>query len=337
MTAFADAIKRASAEAPQASGSVPVSPNRLLVADGDGLAYYCAGNDDTTPGEARANLLSKLDSARRLVGASDVRILTTLSGSHKGHRYAIARVKPYQGQRTNSRRPKNWQYLRDLLTSERVGGYEVQGTATAEADDLFGWYAYNFPDDTVIYTQDKDMRMLPGLHLDWVTHRTHKVDYHLDKFCDLYRAPRVRVTNSVFNEKQYGPRWFWLQMLHGDQADNIPGLPKVNIGGKLKPVGEVTANKLLSESTDELDREVVAKAYESYYGERWLTELIEQACLLWMRRDPDKWDDCLDPGGPLESYNDGSEFFAKSYFEIEHRVRTADAYNSNPPQDDTGS
>ncbi len=94
---------------------------------------------------------------------------------------------------------------------------------------MFGWYAYNQPDNVVIYTQDKDMRMLPGRHLDWVSHRLHTVSYS----CAM-DGP-VEVLDSVFSEKQYGPKWFWLQMLHGDTADNIPGLPRYVVDGKAKP------------------------------------------------------------------------------------------------------
>ena len=336
MSALADLIARASSESPQGGlGLVPVSPNRILLVDGDGLAYYCAGNDDTSPGEARQNLISKVQSAQRMVGAASVRILVTSSGSHKGHRYAIARVKPYQGQRANSRRPANWSYLRELLSHSHLGSFEIEHTAVAEADDLFGWYAYNFPNDAVIYTQDKDMRMLPGMHLDWVSHRTHKVGHELAAHIEKYKYIRVAAVDRTFNEKQYGPKWFWLQMLHGDTADNIPGLPKYVVDGKAKPVGEVTANKLLTD--EHLPHLRVAELYRSYYADRWLVEMMEQACLLWMRREPAKWDDCLDPGGPLYSFNDGGPEFAKAYAEIEQRVRTADLYNAGATQDDAGS
>jgi DNA polymerase-1 len=319
-----------------ASGSVPILPSRILLVDADGLAYYCAGNDDTTPGEARVNLLNKVAAAQRITGAGEVRLLTTASGSHKGHRYAIARVKPYQGQRTNNRRPANWRYLRDLLEAGTIGP-PVELTTTAEADDLFAYYAYNFPDDCVIYTQDKDMRMLPGLHLDWVSHRTHRVEYSLNWCRQETRAHNVIPYNSVFNDKQYGPRWFWMQMLHGDNADNIPGLPlarckygggPITPDGKLNKVGEAAAPKILDAHSDLTLAGAVELAYRSYYGERWLVEIIEQACLLWLRRVPDKWDDCLDPGGPLALWNDGSEEFAKAYQEIERRVRDADNINA---------
>lgn len=323
---FASAIAAAASASPMSAGVVPVVPGRTLLVDGDGLAYYCAGKDDSDAGEARQTLLNKIKSAVRISGAEQVRVLVTASGSDKGGRYAIARVKPYQGQRTNSRRPANWRALRDYMQGQTFP-YHCEATLTAEADDLFGWWAYNWPDDVVIYTQDKDMRMLPGLHLDWVSHRMHKVEYTLGYCRERERMYNVLPTDSEFNEKQYGPKWFWLQMLHGDTADNIPGLPKyIDDKGKAKPVGEVTATKLLSESADLPG--TVAGLYRGYYGERWLVELMEQACLLWMRRVPGDWDDCMNPGGPLAQWNDGEHEFAKAYFEIESRVKQAREINA---------
>lgn len=289
-------------------GAVPVTPNRMLLVDGDGLAYYCAGNDDTDIGTARFNLAAKIRSAATLIGADRVLVLLTTSGSHKGHRYAIARVKPYQGQRTNSKRPKNWQGLRDYMEGDEFP-FDVDSTIVAEADDLFGWYSYLYPDDVVILTQDKDMRMIPGLHLDWVTNRQHIVKPNED---------------SVFNDKQYGIKWFWLQMLHGDTADNIPGLPKYVVDGKAKPVGEVTAGKILA-GKDNLGY-AVATVYQSYYGERWLVEMLEQACLLWMRRNPENWCDCAQEHGPMYQFTN-DYLWPSSYAEIEQRVREADAIN----------
>ena len=205
-------------------------------------------------------------------------------------------------------------------------GFDTVATSVAEADDLFSYYAYNWPDDSVIYTQDKDMRMLPGIHLDWVSHTVHTVGHELSVCRDDYRMLNVRVHDSVSSGKQYGPKWFWLQMLHGDQADNIPGLPKVVIDGKAKLVGPATAEKLLV--GDAPVYSIVAAHYESFYGKRWLVEMMEQAVLLWMRRVPEKWDDCMDSGGPLYPFNDGSPEFAEAYAEIENRVQQADIFNA---------
>lgn len=324
---FAAAALAAASASPMASGSVPILPNRVLLVDGDGLAYYCAGNDDTDAGEARAKLVDKIKSAVRIVGAGQIKILLTGSGSHKGHRYAIARVKPYQAQRGDSRRPKNWQVLRDYMLSDGFP-FDIEVTYSAEADDLFGWWAYNYPDDVVIYTQDKDMRMLPGKHLDWVSHRVHTVEYTLSTQRERDRMYNVVPTDSEFNDKQYGHKWFWLQMLHGDTADHIPGLPRyLTLDGKIKPVGEITAGRLLCAAPVDDIAQRVADLYWSYYGERYLVEMLEQACLLWMRRVPTAWDDCCQPGGPMAIFTDRPEFLA-AYAEIQQRVDNADNINA---------
>lgn len=315
---------------PQGVGPVPLSPDTLLLIDGDGLAYYCAGGDDTPPDGARQRLYEKIASAQRATGALSVKILLTASGSMKGDRYAISRVKPYQGHRAGSKRPKNWGLLRDVLERRSVletsslpgpARFKVESTATAEADDLFAKYAYAAPDNVVIYTQDKDMRMLPGWHLIWDTHALFKVNPG---------------ESPVHDGKQYGVRWFWLQMLQGDTADNIPGLPYYrDVFDKLKRVGPVTAEAILD--SDLPYDEAVRRAYASYYGERALEEMLEQACLLWLRKDPDYWFDCLDKGGPLFNLISGQDPISAdaAYHEIEKRVEDARQYNT--PQDDTGS
>lgn len=319
MNRFANAIAKAAASSPMGGHTVPVA-RRVLYADGDGLAYYCAGNDETDAGAARAMVTAKLNAAARACGAERTVVLLTDSGSIKGHRYAIARRKPYQGQRANSRRPKNWAHLRDWFYTDRFP-FSTTTTRLAEADDLFGHHAYLDPENTVIYTQDKDMRMLPGIHLDWVDHRTHVV-----------RQATDYAENSVFKENQYGIKWFWLQMLHGDTADHIPGLPKYRpdpkVEGKTKPVGEVTASQLLmlSETNEELCHATYT-AYRSYYYDSALVELMEQACLLWMRRVPELWDDCMQPYGPLAPLLSHPDF-AEAHDEIRQRVKEADDINA---------
>lgn len=297
---FAAAIAAAAESQPQARPDKVAG--RTLLVDGDGLAYYCAGNDETTSGQARRNLELKIESARVAAGADDVSILVTSSASHKGHRYAISRVKQYQGKRSHSRRPKNWQFMRELI--ERDPRSTV--TDTLEADDLFHINSVRLGDENVaILTQDKDLRMVPGWHLNWDSHSLVRV--HPETW-------EIEVDGKVF-----GRKWFWLQMLHGDSTDNVPGLPKATFDGKQKLCGEVTAQTILSGCRSEFEARVaVYSQYEAYYGAGWEVTLLEQACLLWMRRS-DRLLDCTLPGGPL--HTPGREFSAGlAQAEIRSRV-----------------
>ena len=65
-TPFAAAIAAAAVGAPMSNGDTPAPEGRVLLVDGDGLCYYCAGNDDTSPGEARNRVLEKIAAAGAL-------------------------------------------------------------------------------------------------------------------------------------------------------------------------------------------------------------------------------------------------------------------------------
>ena len=274
MDAFANAIAAAAKASPMFSGQNAAVPGRVLLSDGDGLAYYCAGTDDTDPGRARRKVLDKLENAKRASASSSSRILLTGPGSHKGHRFTIARVKPYQGQRDGGRRPKNWAYLRGLLEGSPSPEHPAEITGVAEADDLFGKYSKLLgPENAVIHTQDKDMRMVPGWHLDWETMAL----VYVPADCWALEA----------NEKLYGRKWFWMQMLQGDPADYVPGLPKyITPKGTAALCGPATAAKLLADCSNEQEaRATVFGLYRGLYADEWQVNVLEQAILLWMRND----------------------------------------------------
>ena len=305
MSKFAAAILAAAASSPIIDARAPVVKGRVLLIDGDAIAYNCAGNDECDPGQARINALNKIERAMQRGGCESVKVLVTGRGSHKGHRYAVARVKPYQGQREGSRRPKNWEYLRGWVEAHE----HADLSTNAEADDLFrkygvvrGW------ENVVIHTQDKDMRMCPGRHLTWST-------------LELVTVPEGTY-DLVAGGLQYGLKWFWLQMLMGDAADNIPGLPKyVNDKGNLAQCGEKTAEKLLAlASSNEEAKSLVRHHYKAYYGDEWDIQFLEQAVLLWMRRKPGNVFDVLDDGGAI------GEPMPRAQDELMKRVAEAQAF-----------
>lgn len=270
--------------AAKAQGALPsavpaaLDPNRELHIDGDYAAYYYSGKDDTAPGAAKANMLDAFRNVRQLGGAGGRAVVhLSAGGGDKGKRYKIATVKNYQGQRDSGRKPKNWEYLRDFLENS-LPHPEFKGVlwSDREADDgvaAAAAYAHTVGRTPVIYSRDKDFRMIPGLHIVWTT--LDAVRLHPGEW------ERIGPDGEV-----YGLKWFYLQMLQGDTADNIPGLERIRVGGKDKTIGAVGADKLLAGTANIMSGyNRVAEAYEGYYGEAWTDRFVEQAALLWMRTD----------------------------------------------------
>ena len=261
------AIQAAAQAAPMPRDEEPV-PGRVLHVDGDYCAYYCAGSDDTDAGTARRNLIDRLTRAKRAAGATKVIVHLSDGACTKGERYLIATAKPYQGQRNVSRKPDNWAHLREYMEGYEGAVFERKLWLNREADDGMAYVcnaaAEKFGVMHAVHTADKDMRMFAGLHIVWKTFQ------------------QVLVPLGAFEVKggddcTYGHKWFWLQMLQGDNADNIPGIPRV---------GEETAEKALRGVTSNLDAmRVVVGMYESKFGDTWADAFVEQAALLWMRTD----------------------------------------------------
>lgn len=266
--AFAAHIAKAAAANPMPMTNVPAPEEGLVVhVDGDYCAYYCAGNDDTHPGQARRNFLERLESIKHVSGATKVIVHLTDRASRKGERYLVATVKPYQGQRNSGRKPRNWEVLREYMETYDGDKFTVKNWLTREADDGIAYVAHNAAlagKLAVIATADKDMRMLPGRHVVWDTLQT--VDVPFNAFEVI--GPKGKL---------YGHKWFWSQMIQGDSADNIPGIP-----GR----GEAYVPQVLGMAKDNTDAfNFVHAAYLAKYGDEALDRLVEQACLLWLRTD----------------------------------------------------
>lgn len=265
--AMANAVAGA---APMESPVLCAVPGRSLHIDGDFLAYNCAGGEDTPVDVARRILTNKVQRQLDSTGAERCVLHMTSPGSSKGDRYLIATSAPYQAQRVGSKRPKNWQYLRDYIGAYAGGLFTTKDWLDREADDGFG-IASKWVPGCVLATKDKDMRMLPGIHLDWDSN-------------EMTTVPEGCYEHEAFG-KVFGHKWFLLQLLQGDKADHIPGLlthPKAPRG----LVGEKTAEKFLLGTAnlgEGLDS--VLRCYQEGMPNDWARHFAEQASLLWMRRD----------------------------------------------------
>lgn len=277
-----DRIKAASQAAPAVVDERPADPGSDLHVDGDYAAYYFSGNDDTTIASAKRNLIDHVLTAKDIGGVGGRVVIHLSSGlGDKGKRFKIATIKPYQGQRDSSRRPKNWEAMRAWLEADEVlpgTDFRVKTWADREADDgaaVASRYAWGQGKTPVILTRDKDWRMFPGLHVVWTT---------FDRV--LVRPEHFRVIGP--DGELYGPAFFWHQMLMGDAADNIPGLERqpAREPGKFKTCGESCAVDWLGGVRSNREAFVtVAGLYRAYYGASWPDRFVEQAALLWMRLD----------------------------------------------------
>lgn len=276
-------IEAAAQVSPQMPTVLPPVRGRTLLIDGDYLAYWATGGNTDDPGRAIRVARDKIEQLQAKARAEYVEIHLTGSGSTKGDRYLIARLKPYQGGRKGER-PKYWQLVRQMLESRE----DATVWMDREADDGLAMRAANFmvtrnSGEQLIFiaSPDKDLRMVPGTHIDWSTGDTVQV------LCHSYRV--------VHADKVYGYCWFLTQLLRGDPVDNIPGLPHtIDEKGKKKLVGDVGAAALLAGTENpEQGWTVVLREYMKTYPDTWADELCEQAALLWLRRgtaaDPADW------------------------------------------------
>jgi DNA polymerase-1 len=225
----------------------------MLLIDGDIIAYRAAAAAETRIdwGEGEPEYYSEENAVADIIDA-DMRDLcreqfepfVCLSGTNN-FREEVAPY--YKGNRVGKRTPihRRWaeQYLRD--------NYPYAQEDRLEGDDLLGMYQTSGDYDSVIWTIDKDLRMIPGRHLD---DKTRKI---------------IGVTEDE------GWKWFCTQVITGDPVDNYKGCPGV---------GKKGAEKALDCAVEDM-WEAVLKSYEAKGYDEALA--IENAQLAWMLRVDD--------------------------------------------------
>lgn len=202
----------------------PVVPGRIAQIDGDALAYMVAATcEGTSFEECKITFDQALVNRMGMCAADKARV--HLTGGNKGNRFDIAVLKEYQGNRAGKVKPKWLAQLRQWMQGRYVGGDILcVMNENQEADDGMAQANYaaiqaGTPHLSIIHADDKDLTMCSGFHCNWRT----------GEITEVYGYGSIRLDDSGSTKKinGFGTSFFWAQMLTGDTADNIPGLPAI--------------------------------------------------------------------------------------------------------------
>lgn len=191
-----------------------------------------------------------------------------LSGG-TNYRNEIAVTHPYKGQR-HSPKPYHWRTVGEILCAD-YGAYTVHG---AEADDALSVFGRMDPDNTIIASRDKDLRIVPCYHYSWrcgetqpeiPVHRVEELGWVASK---PYKSGGYKLVGE-------GLKFFYGQVLAGDAIDNYKGCPKVGPQGAAAALADCSSELELYEATYRLYCEKVGPS-------RALGLLKENARLAWL-------------------------------------------------------
>lgn len=281
-------------------------PGRVLHIDGDFLAYQVSASKKMkSVATMMYNFDVMVETFRLLAGAQSTVSHLTASHSCKGGRYAQAIQTGYQQARAGKPKPEMLETIKSWMVKARGAISHTD----QEADDAMcraNWDAIQAGQRelSIIVSKDKDLRICQGLQMDW-DEGTIK-DVH--GFGSIW-LDRSKSSPSIKGE---GNAYFWSQMLTGDSADTIKGLPRV-CGPILEvvrpttkthpPCGPILAYDILADvDTDKDAYDLVSglyKEYEKVYGfthhltdkpVSWQQVFISEAKMLWMRRTSDQYD-----------------------------------------------
>lgn len=231
-------------EAPATIEKPDMVPGRVVHIDADFLAYQMSAERvDAEPmllEDMQSNCIKATRTLKELAGAESIHLHLTPGTSNKGGRYEQAIQKEYQGNRIDKPKPRMLHIMRDWM------GRHFPATLhqTCEADDGMSSAQYAAIKAgngrlSIIASKDKDLRMVPGLHLEW--------DTGTITGCHVVNTFGKPYINDKGKVRGYGHSQFWMQMLTGDTADNIQGLPLVP--GFMMNIMKPTAETKKAEAT----------------------------------------------------------------------------------------
>ncbi len=265
--------------------------SKTLLIDGDLVIYQacCVFNEDDD--QSRRQIIRNVNGkVEKLMQAADCDKYIMFVTTKFNFRDDL--VDDYKLKRVEEDRPVNLQWAKRYFTEKLNCHFHKK----LEADDLLGIY---MTDDTVLWSLDKDLRQIPGKHLDDATAEVIEVSED-----GILRTDIKIGKNGVKKKKIYfdGTIGLYYQMLIGDNTDHIVGCGKrvtaIRKSGDKKGeeyikrvgVGPGAAVKLLTQAVLhgkgnlKFALEAVIGEYKKVHGSDWQVHLETQANLLYMVR-----------------------------------------------------
>jgi len=254
-----------------------VEEELTLLIDGDLIVYsgcciFNADDSDTQKRLITKHIKKKVSDYCEAAGATSYIMFVTPKVNFRDFI-----VDDYKANRIGVERPVNLAWAKRWAVDNLNTHFEMG----MEADDLLAMHQTN---DTIIWSEDKDLRQVPGKHLD---HNSQKV-IEITPYGVLEdRGKKVYFTGAI---------GFLYQLLVGDGADYIVGCGHRatavwKTGAKAgqeyirrKGVGHKQACKALIGLELDAAQAVVEDFYELEFGDEWRERMEEQANLLFMVR-----------------------------------------------------
>ena len=300
---WADVNAGAIDDLPDGAELPPIIPNSVLQLDGDISSFYLAWTDETLAQNIEA-LKRHIEIKRLMAGCETINVHTTRGA--KAGREDAANVQQYQKGRDASKmtpeqlvKRKRVDEIRQFLETYSNAHTVPMPQWEIEADDSMAIEQYALARKgqlSKIMTKDKDLNMIDGAHIDYDTY-DEWVNYG---FGEIW----LDRSGSSAKLRGKGTKFFWAQMLMGDKADDIPGLPKLTgellnvykpnksviasmatmrnpkatpraraaatkklASRKAASIGAVLAHDMLEHCRSDAEAfDVVRKAYLAYYG-----------------------------------------------------------------------
>ena len=252
------------------------SIDRTLIIDGDIIIYQpCCiftEDDDQSRKLIAKNISSKIDRLMDLANCNSYIMFVTTNLNFRDQL-----VDDYKANRADIERPINLAWAKKWAV-QNLNTHFHKGM---EADDLLGTHQ---TDNTVIWSLDKDLRQIPGMHLDDAT----------EKVITITEEGRLEDRGKkIYFDGTIG---LYFQMLTGDSTDHILGCGKRELTTyksgakkgqeyyKRKGIGPKAALKLLDGCSLDDALDIVVAEYKKVHDDDWQAQLETQANLLFMVR-----------------------------------------------------